>query len=67
MTDRCARLRLFCSEWLANQHRDSLASYIGHAPLTAYFAIAENESIGSIKYNLLMVGSNETAIGLAAH
>lgn len=37
-------------EWAVNIHRDSYASYIGHHPLCAYFAIAENESIGRMKY-----------------
>ncbi|KAL6048637.1 Splicing factor 3B subunit 5 [Balamuthia mandrillaris] len=40
-------------EWLSNQHRDSYASYIGHYPMLSYFAIAENESIGRVRYNLL--------------
>ncbi|CAF2082536.1 unnamed protein product, partial [Brassica napus] len=33
-------------EWAVNIKRDSYASYIGHYPMLAYFAIAENESIG---------------------
>lgn len=40
-------------EWAVNQQRDSLASYMGHFSMLEYFAIAENESIGRIKYNLL--------------
>ena len=43
------------SEWLTNQHRDTYASFIGHSSLLAYFAIAENESIGRMKYNFLQV------------
>lgn len=46
----------FGSDWVVNQNRDSLASYIGHAPLTAFFAVAENESMGRIRYNLMQVG-----------
>ncbi len=38
-----------------NQHRDSLASYIGHPNLTEFFAIAENESKARIKFNFLQV------------
>ncbi|KAK9810432.1 hypothetical protein WJX72_010625 [[Myrmecia] bisecta] len=40
-------------EWAVNIHRDSYASYIGHHPMVAYLAVAENESIGRVKYNLL--------------
>ncbi len=40
-------------EWAVNIHRDSYASYIGHHPLVSYFAIAENESIGRMKYKYL--------------
>mmetsp|Transcript_55324 Transcript_55324/g.49826 ORF Transcript_55324/g.49826 Transcript_55324/m.49826 type:complete len:96 (-) Transcript_55324:88-375(-) len=40
-------------EWLQNQHRDSYASYIGHQSMLHYFAIAENESIGRMKYKFL--------------
>ncbi|KAI9139141.1 splicing factor 3B subunit 5-like protein [Paraphysoderma sedebokerense] len=39
-------------EWLVNQHRDSYASYIGRHSLSAYFAIAENESIARVKFNM---------------
>eukprot|EP01083_Nonionella_stella_P285243 970951_1 len=40
-------------EWLQNQHRDSYASYIGHQSMLHYFSIAENESIGRMKYKFL--------------
>ncbi|EGG20559.1 splicing factor 3B subunit 5 [Cavenderia fasciculata] len=40
-------------EWLTNQHRDSISSYVGHAPLLSLFAVVENESIGKVRYNLL--------------
>ena len=40
-------------EWLANQHRDSCAAYMGHFDLVNYFSIAENESKARIKFNLL--------------
>ncbi|KAI9029389.1 splicing factor 3B subunit 5/RDS3 complex subunit 10 [Hyaloraphidium curvatum] len=40
-------------EFVTNQHRDSYASYIGHRNLIGYFAIAENESIGRMKFNFL--------------
>ncbi|KQJ98483.1 hypothetical protein BRADI_3g37152v3, partial [Brachypodium distachyon] len=32
---------------------DSYASYIGHYPTLAYFAIAENESIGRERYDFM--------------
>ncbi|WZZ19526.1 hypothetical protein YC2023_112615 [Brassica napus] len=40
-------------EWAVNIKRDSYASYIGHYPMLAYFAIAENESIGRERYNFM--------------
>mmetsp|Transcript_34135 Transcript_34135/g.66714 ORF Transcript_34135/g.66714 Transcript_34135/m.66714 type:complete len:89 (-) Transcript_34135:205-471(-) len=40
-------------EWAVNQHRDTYASYLGHHSLMAYSAIAENESIGRMKYQFL--------------
>ena len=44
-----------CSEWGVNQHRDSLALYVGYDSLTQYIAVAENESIGRVKFNCLQV------------
>jgi len=43
------------SEWAVNIQRDSYASYVGHYPMLAYFAIAENESIGRERYNFMQV------------
>ncbi|MQL90897.1 hypothetical protein Taro_023499, partial [Colocasia esculenta] len=40
-------------EWAVNIQRDSYASYIGHYPILAYFALAENESIGRERYNFM--------------
>ncbi|XP_058089460.1 uncharacterized protein At4g14342 isoform X1 [Magnolia sinica] len=40
-------------QWAVNIQRDSYASYIGHYPILAYFAIAENESIGRERYNFM--------------
>uniref|UniRef100_M4C4L0 Splicing factor subunit n=2 Tax=Peronosporaceae TaxID=4777 RepID=M4C4L0_HYAAE len=40
-------------EWTVNQHRDTLASHLGHSDLLAYFAVAENESMGRVRYNML--------------
>nr|GMD22103.1 Splicing factor 3B subunit 5/RDS3 complex subunit 10 [Ipomoea batatas] len=44
-------------EWAVNIQRDSFASYVGHYPMLAYFAIAENESIGRERYNFMQVCS----------
>ena len=40
-------------EWVTNHRRDSYASYIGHAPLNNFFAIAQNVSVGRVKYQML--------------
>ncbi|KAK3260412.1 hypothetical protein CYMTET_30632 [Cymbomonas tetramitiformis] len=40
-------------EWAVNIHRDSYASYVGHHGMLSYFALAENESIGRVRYNLM--------------
>lgn len=45
-----------------NIQRDSYASYIGHYPILAYFAIAENESIGRERYNFMQVTLSLTLI-----
>jgi len=46
---------IWFSEWAVNIQRDSYASYVGHYPMLAYFAIAENESIGRERYNFMQV------------
>ena len=40
-------------EWLVNQHRDTYAAYFGHPDMLAFFSIAENESIGRMRFNLM--------------
>ena len=40
-----------------NQHRDSIASYIGHNNMLEFFAIAENECKARVKFNLQKVWS----------
>ncbi|KXJ21669.1 Splicing factor 3B subunit 5 [Exaiptasia diaphana] len=40
-------------EWLVNQQRDSVASYIGHGNLLDFFALVENESKARVRFNLL--------------
>ena len=50
LTLLCARE---CSEWAVNQHRDSLALYVGFDSLSHYIAVAENESVGRVKFNAM--------------
>lgn len=40
-------------EWLVNQHRDSLSSYIGQTSQLTYIALAENESVARSRFKLL--------------
>ncbi|XP_078486071.1 splicing factor 3B subunit 5 [Ciona intestinalis] len=40
-------------EWLTNQHRDTLASFVGHHDLLNYIAIAENETKARVRFNML--------------
>lgn len=42
-------------EWASNQHRDSIASHIGHYDMLSYFAVAQNDSVGRVRYQLLEV------------
>ncbi len=39
-------------EWSVLQQRDTLASHLGHADFTAFVAIAQNDSIGRVRYQL---------------
>ena len=39
-------------EWIVNQHRDSLAHYVGKHSMLQYFAVAENESISRVEYQM---------------
>lgn len=41
------------SEWAVNQHRDSIASYLGYRSLTEYFALAEGVPSARVRLNLL--------------
>ena len=40
-------------EWLTHQHRDSLASFIGHPPLLSFMALAQGQSSARTKSQLL--------------
>ena len=48
-------VRTLLSEWVTNHHRDTYASHLGHPDMMAYFAVAENESVGRVRYNMLEV------------
>ena len=50
------------SEWGVNQHRDSLALYVGFDSLTQYIAVAENESVGRVKFNCLQVSASNPQV-----
>ncbi|KAJ6890450.1 hypothetical protein NC651_024070 [Populus alba x Populus x berolinensis] len=55
------------NEWAVNIQRDSYASYMGHYPMLAYFALAENESIGRERYNFMQIISLDALIVFADH
>ncbi|XP_055345674.1 splicing factor 3B subunit 5-like [Paramacrobiotus metropolitanus] len=40
-------------EWLQNQHRDTLASILGHFDMLNHVAIAENENRARLRFNLI--------------
>lgn len=40
-------------EWAENQHRDSIAAYLGHRGLTQYMAMAEGIPTARARLNLL--------------
>ena len=46
---------LYKSEWATNQHRDTLSSHVGHYDQLSYYAVAQNESIGRVRMQMLEV------------
>jgi len=40
-------------EWASNQHRDTLASNIGHYDMLSFIAVAQSDSVGRVRYQLL--------------
>mmetsp|Transcript_26489 Transcript_26489/g.58072 ORF Transcript_26489/g.58072 Transcript_26489/m.58072 type:complete len:92 (-) Transcript_26489:209-484(-) len=40
-------------EWATNQHRDTMASHVGHYDQLSYYAVAQNESIGRVRSQML--------------
>lgn len=45
-------------EWLSHQHRDTLASIVGHPSLLSYNAIAEGECRARIKHEICQVSAS---------
>eukprot|EP00978_Attheya_sp_CCMP212_P042940 scaffold271346_cov60-Attheya_sp.AAC.2 len=41
------------AEWATNMHRDTLASHVGHYDQLSYYAVAQNESIGRVRSQML--------------
>mmetsp|Transcript_8418 Transcript_8418/g.13932 ORF Transcript_8418/g.13932 Transcript_8418/m.13932 type:complete len:95 (-) Transcript_8418:32-316(-) len=40
-------------DFITNQHRDSLASHVSHYDQLSYYAVAQNESIGRVRSQML--------------
>uniref|UniRef100_A0A7S0AMA1 Splicing factor subunit n=1 Tax=Minutocellus polymorphus TaxID=265543 RepID=A0A7S0AMA1_9STRA len=40
-------------EWATNQHRDTMASHVGHYDQLSYYAVAQNESVGRVRARML--------------
>ena len=49
------RMFFYKSEWATNQHRDTLSSHVGHYDQLSYYAVAQNESIGRVRMQMLEV------------
>ncbi|KAG5519740.1 hypothetical protein PMAC_000013 [Pneumocystis sp. 'macacae'] len=47
------RTRRHNKVWLANQHRDTYASCIGHPSLLNFFAVASNDSVERVRLNII--------------
>ncbi len=43
------------SDWITQQHRDTLASHVGHYDQLSYYAVAQNESIARVRVQMLEV------------
>lgn len=43
------------SDWITHQHRDTLASIVGHPPLTSYLALADGVSLGRVRFEMTEV------------
>lgn len=45
--------RMTQHEWAVNQHRDSIATYVGRHHMMEYMALARGVSVGRVKWELL--------------
>ena len=45
----------YSSEWLTHQHRDTLASIVGHPPLLAYLSVADGECQARERFEVIEV------------
>lgn len=43
----------YAHDFLVNQHRDTLCTYLGRQDMLSYFAVAEGESKARLKFNFL--------------
>ncbi len=48
------------SEWLTHQHRDTLASIVGHPPLLAYVSLADGECQARERFELIEVSTSSS-------
>ena len=51
----CSLVLPVFSEWASHQHRDTIASHIGHYDRLSYFSVAENEAVGRTRFKLMEV------------
>ena len=40
-------------EWVTNMHRDTLASHVGHYDQLSYLAVAQNQSVGRTRKDMI--------------
>ena len=52
-------------EWATHQHRDTLSSIVGHPALTSFVALADNESIGRVKFEMTEVRLDSVVVASA--
>ena len=54
-------------EWATHQHRDTLSSIVGHPALTSFVALADNESIGRVKFEMTEVRLSSVGCCVCCH
>ncbi|BFZ63392.1 hypothetical protein YB2330_004514 [Saitoella coloradoensis] len=40
-------------QWMVNQHRDSLSSFVGHAPMLEYMSVGLGETMERTRLNMI--------------